>query len=362
MTGVRNIRSARVNCGMSITAINSLHEHYTLGLLAGCSSISDMSERGLLPFSKAHACRLLRQDPVPHQHALVRRLPHAPTGAFLAVDLLTIKHEGSRIEGVGRCYDSSSKGVFWGHTLVSSALVMPGAAPYLLGCDPFLDGYMCNPIYPQLTPTEAMLSVAGDVAIEGYNLRGVLIDAQFTTRLALRSLKHLPAPFVGRFRTNAKVFYNAKKLSVKQLAEQYLPGKARWYPKLRRYVKRLKVVIKEVGEVDLIIIWKAQGTGWYLTALISSFEAGIQEVIRAWDARWSQEVSHRFRKQSLALGKCQCFAFSAQLKHADLVIEAFNLVREERQQTPNLTWKQAKQQAAQRLENALLTEASRMVA
>lgn len=60
-------------------------------------------------------------------------------------------------------------------------------------------------------------------------------------------------------------------------------------------------------------------------------------------------MPHRFRKQSLALTCCQCLAFAAQLQHADLVSEAFNLIREQRQQDPSLTWKQAQQVAAQQL-------------
>ena len=104
---------------------------------------------------------------------------------------------------------------------------------------------------------------------------------------------------VGRFRTDAKVMFETQKLSVRDLAERFPPGKARWYPKLKRYVKRLEVVLEEVGVVDLIIIWKAQGYDWHLTALISTLKVGIQELVKAWNARWSLEVSHRTRKQNL---------------------------------------------------------------
>jgi hypothetical protein len=73
-----------------------------------------MAERGLLPFGKAYACKLLAQDPTPHKEALARRLAAAPQGAYLAVDLLQVEHQGERIEGVGRCYDTNSKVVMWG--------------------------------------------------------------------------------------------------------------------------------------------------------------------------------------------------------------------------------------------------------
>ena len=221
---------------------------------------------------------------------------------------------------------------------------------------------MSTPLYPKLTATEAMLTVAGDVTVAGAEVKGVVVDAEFTTRLGLRSLKHLPLPFVGRFRTNAKVMFEAQKVRVKELAERFPPGRARWYPKLKRYVKRLEVVLEEVGVVDLLIIWKAQGHGWHLTALISTLEAGIQEVVKVWGSRWSLEVSHRTRKQNLALGACQCFTYAPHLLHADLVIDAFHLIAQERERTPGLTWKQAQQQAATNLENVLLTRITHLAA
>ncbi len=119
-----------------------------------------MSERSLLPFGKSYACKLLAQHPTPHKDALVRRLVAAPQGTYLAVDLLKVEHQGEHIEGVGHGYDSNSKSVMWGHTLVSSGLVRPGEDPYLLHCDPFPDAPMSTERYPKLTATEAMLNVA----------------------------------------------------------------------------------------------------------------------------------------------------------------------------------------------------------
>lgn len=321
-----------------------------------------MAERGLLPFGKAYACKLLAQDPTPHKDALARRLVAAPQDAYLAVDLLKVEHQGERIEGVGRCYDSNSRGVMWGHTLVSSGLVTLGEDPYLLRCDPFIDELMSTERYPKLTATEAMLTVAGDVVSAGVKVKALLVDAEFTTRLGLRSLKALPLAFVGRFRNNAKVLFEAQHVRVKDLAKRFLPGKARWYPKLRRYIKRLEIVLAEVGVVQLLIIWKAQGFGWHLTTLISTLTAGIQEVFKAWSSRWSLEVSHRLRKQSLALGSCQCLTYAAHLQHAELVNRAFELMRLERQRTPCLTWKLAQQRAAETLRNALLTGGSCLAA
>ncbi len=171
----------------------------------------------------------------------------------------------------------------------------------------------------------------------------------------MRSLKFLGVPLVMRYRTNSKVLVGDEIVKVRELAERYPRGTARWYPKLQRYVKRLKVAIPEVGEVDLFIVWKHQRGGWYLTALASTLEGGVQAVMGVWNSRWSLEVSHRIRKQNLALGRCTCRSFAAHLRHADLVIEAFNLISEERQRSPGLSWRDAQRLAADRLESAMVT-------
>lgn len=347
---------------MSSIAISSLQKGYTLGLLSGCTSVTDMAERGFLPVSKQYACRLLAADPTPHQSALQRRLSDAPNGWLLAVDLLTVRHEGPRIEGVGRQHDSTRKDMSWGHTFTSSALVAPGQDPYLLRCDPYLSERMATQTYPKLTPSEALLNVVGDVITTSYEPTAVLADAQFCSRLTMRSLKAMGVAFVMRFKKSNKVMADAQILKASELAERYPPGLARWYRNLKRYVKRVEVVIEEVGVVDLLLVWKAQGVGWHLTVLVSTLPGGVQAVMRAWNARWSQEVSHRTRKQSLALGSCQCLAFAAHLQHADLVLEAFNLMRSERAAQPGVTWKVARSLAAERLRKSVLTGESRVAA
>lgn len=58
--------------------------------------------------------------------------------------------------------------------------------------------------------------------------RAVVFDAQFSTRLALRSLRFMGIPFVGRCRTDLWVVHR-KQRKVKGLARQFPPGRARYY-------------------------------------------------------------------------------------------------------------------------------------
>lgn len=59
---------------------------------------------------------------------------------------------------------------------------------------------MSSEHYPYLTPSETMLNVVGDVLLSGYKLKGVLVDAEFTSKLTLRSLAHFPTGIIGRLK------------------------------------------------------------------------------------------------------------------------------------------------------------------
>ena len=88
----------------------------------------------------------------------------------------------------------------------------------------------------------------------------------------------------------------------------------------------------------------------------------MQGVLEIWRLRWGLEVSHRLYKQSFGLGACVCRSYAAQLKHADLVIEAFLEVRRERARSPDLGWRRARERVAGRRRNASLTGPPALVA
>jgi hypothetical protein len=323
-------------------------------------TLLEMNTQGLLPYSHGYSASLLAQDAKPYKAGLARRLKRAPAGGVLAVDLLVVKQEGTLVQGVGEVYSSSDNGVVWGHNFVSSALVFAHQDAYPLQLAPFLSKSMATKTYPEFNATEGTLNIAGDVHEVGYEVKAVVFDAQFSTRLGLRSLKFLPMPFVGRCRTDLWLRLDKERVQVRTLAERYPPGKARYYKRFKYYAKRLAVELDEVGHVDLVLVWKAKGEDWACFALLSTLKAGIQDVLEVWSLRWDLEASHRLYKQNLGLGKCQCRRYPAQLKHADLVLDAFLELREERQRHPDLCWRKAQEQLSDRRRNAMLTDVSPM--
>lgn len=344
-------------------SINPFECGYVAGLLnLEHKTLREMASKDLLPYSHGYCAHLLASDPKPYRCSLPRRLQHAPKGGYLAVDLVTVDHPGEHIQGVGRVYSSSDKGVVWEHSFVSSALVFKDQDPLPLQLAPFPSQRMATDTYPKLSASEGLLTVAGDVLMAGYNAKAAVFDAQFSTRLGLRSLKFLPLPFVGRCRTDLWVWVGKERLQVRELADRYPPGRARYYKRFGWYAKRLKVFLDEVGKVDLLLVWKKKGYGWECFALLSTFDAGVQEVLLAWKLRWELEKSHRRYKQNLGLGKCQCRRYAAQLKHADLVLEAFLVIRRERLRHPGLSWRRAQERVGAGMGNGVLTERSRKAA
>lgn len=279
----------------------------------------------------------------------------------MAVDFTKVKHEGTSIEGVDRHH--SHEGIIWGHRFLTSALVFPdGCDPYALVAKAAPTRRMADEDHPYLTASEAMLTAVGDVLISGYEAKGVLVDAEFTSKLTLRSLPHFPGGIIGRFGSRTKVHYQGEELSGKILAERFPPGQSRYYRRFRCYAKRFTVFLTAVGKLDLIAICYPHKTGWKLSLLVSTIQAGLQELIAAFKSRWGLEVIHRTIKQNLAFAKCQCLALAAQLRHADWCLDALHRMRRRRQHDPSLTWKEAHKLVVKEAKDALVTELNAMAA
>ncbi len=122
---------------------------------------------------------------------------------------------------------------------------------------------METPLYPQKTPSEALLDEVFDLlALEpGLSLKAVVADAQFSGGLTLRSLLRAGVPFVGRMRSRVKVRpldsetgEVGEETRVGELLLAYPPGKARYYRRFGVYAKQVRVMWPQVGLVDLVLI------------------------------------------------------------------------------------------------------------
>lgn len=334
-------------------------EHaYITGLLTlEHKSLREMGRKGLLPCHPHHAAYRLASDPHPHQASLARRLQQAPQGWALAVDEVVVPKEGPLIQGLSRIWATSEKRVVWGLRFLSLSLVAGSHDPYPLGLWPLPPAPMATPDYPYRTPTQASLQALQRVLQTGYCPKVLLGDARMLKASTHPGLLLMGIGAVHRVRKDLKVSYRGQWLRADELAAQYKPGTgARYYRGFGLYAKRLRVERAEAGEVDLLMVWRGKDTGWELLVLLSSLqEAGVQEVLAYWKARWRQEVGHKGLK-ALGLGQCQARSYASQLKHADLTVEGYLLLWAERQREPTLSWREARERVGGRLKERLVTE------
>jgi len=240
-------------------------QRYELGLLESeHKSPSAIAACGQLGYSSSYGYRLLKQQAKPYEVSRQERLKQAPKGMYLAVDLVPVTHEGCWIEGVDRVYSSSDKAPVWGHNLLSSGLVRYGEDPYPLSLEGFPTQNMATDLYLYRTPGQALLQSVKVVTDAGYNLAGVVFDNQFAGKAHLAQLhtQPIPTPFVARARLNQKIEFETQRLSIRELGQQYPPRKAHYYKRFGWYVKRLKIKLDGVGELDLIIVWLPQQEGF----------------------------------------------------------------------------------------------------
>jgi len=301
-----------------------------------------MYKKGLLPCSIKHACRLLSQDKHADNTGLLRRLRTAPHDAYLAIDIFTSEHQGWKIEGLNKYYNGNS--VTWGLSFADATLVWTDKekSPYPLGFKSHLYKEMGSNQYRSLTPSELMLELTRKTN-KALRIKAVVFDGGITARPALKELKEEKIPFVGRIKTTNTITFQEREMSIKNLAQEFRPGIARWYKNLKCYAKRVKIKFSDVGEADLVIIWWEERKGNKLSVLVSTLETEVQEVIKVHKARWQDEVSHRLLKQSFGFEACQCQTYAAQLKHADLCLDAFHQVRAKKEEHLELSWREVQE-------------------
>ena len=340
---------------------------YTLNLLEQKPpSLHQLHANGSLPCTPTYAAKKLGAELHPGRTESLARARTAPENAFIAVDLVIVEHPGCNIQGVDLNYASSAKRAVLAHAFVSSALVYANKAhdpiPYRL--EPFLTSALATEEYPHRTAGVAFVETVTQARTDGVVFTAALVDAQFTDQITLGQLKDAKILLIGRYRTDIRVTFEGKTVGVRRLAERYKPGVSRFYKRFGCYVKRLRVTAPGAGDCDLLFVWKYLSDGSLdLCVLISTLEGlGVQTLLAAWKARWALEVAHRLYKQNFGLGACQARAFSFQLCHASLVLQAFFLVRLERVRCSSLSWRVAQARVAGSLRLAVLTEVKPLLA
>lgn len=252
------------------------------------------------------------------------------------------------MQGVDYHYSSTHKKPCLSQVFSSSALVKFNNDPTPLNLSYKVSQALETSDYPYMTATQSMVATVSHFKKLGLSFAGVLLDGEFGGDESIEFSQTHDIPVLVRAKRTLTVEFEGQHLTLAQLATQFDHTKCHPYAEFGWRAKRL-AVCRSGRAFDVLIIWRNVHGVWEAFFLISTFARteGMTTLLRGWKARWGIEVCHRYFKQSLGLGKCQCLDIQAQKNWAWCVLEAFHEVRQVRQRYPSMSWKQAQSFAAE---------------
>lgn len=354
-SGVEISRSHRYLCEMSKTRQTSISTALITALLGQQPSLhaaQQISGIGKTTFYTHFSTSDLRQ-----REGLDIRVRYAPTGAYLAIDFVTVPHTGHQIQGLNYHYHSSKNATCLSHQFTSTALVKRDHDPLPLEWRFKVSKALETKTYPYQTPTQAMKTVVNDCRQAKVSFAGVLLDGEFGRDEVLEFSVTQGIAVLIRAKNNMVVEFEGEPLSLKRLSERFDSQQGHLYQDVYWRAKRLPVKRKGLS-FDLIIIWRSVYGTWTPFFLFSTFgsRVSLHELLRAWKARWGIEVIHRFTKQSLGAGLCQCIDIQGHENWLYCVLEAFHRVLLIRRTVEGISWRRAKQLAHQEAQQLVKTE------
>lgn len=352
--GIEIPRSHGPFCEVTMPRTPSVSQSVITALLHRATSISAVVPYGTV--GKSTLCQSLAQETFASTADLKRRARNAPEGAFLAVDFVMVPHVGVEMEGVTYHYSGQAH-TRLGHQFTSAALVKFGEDPV-----PLLERFKVSQRletsqYPYRTATQEMIHTVNACRTAGVPIAGLLLDGEFGRDAAVTFSQETQIAVLIRAKASMTVQFEGESLTLDALGQKFPPQRCHLYDAFGWRVRRLRVS-REVGDFDVLIVWRKVHGEWTRFFLFSTFDATVTvgALLRAWKARWGIEVIHRYIKQNLGLGRCRCRTIQAQENWAWCVVEAFHAVLKIRREEPGRTWRSAQQRAALEAKTDVLTE------
>lgn len=291
---------------------------------------------------------------------------------YLSFDFTYQSHSSYKIEGMDLYYSNAKKTSILAHKFASSAFILPyqehAPLPFqlqlnvskALECskDTQTDKIPKNGVYyPYQTPIERIVSHVQQARAIGIECVGVVVDAEFTSKDNLNELYKAKIEVIGRIKKTNIIEYAGERMSIQKLVGLFPFIRCALYPSVGWRSKSVSVTLAGLDQkqVKITIVWRKNKGEWIPFFLISTnMETTTGEVIRSWRKRWQIEVLHRLYKQNFGLPCCQFKSYATHQHHANLVIEAYWLAREERERDRRISWREARRRAGENLKNQLL--------
>ena len=340
---------------MSLSRPSSIPFAFITGLLSRTSAAHEVA--ALTHVGASQVAATLTAKTFWSDHDLSTWAKNSPANAYLVFDFVMVEHYGTEMQGLEFQYCGGSSITAFSHRFSSLAFVKPGHDPVALGFDYAVSRNLQTEAYSYFTASQLLIASIECVREKGICFRGVVVDAEFTSDEVISYCLDNKVSLLGRIKSNRKVIYDGKHLSLNTLAELFPPRDCHYTSKFKWRSKRVKVILGG-REMEIVINYRKQNGVWKAFFLVSTFppeEITLGELLRAWKARWGIEVIHRLVKQNLSFGKCRYRHIMAHRNWAYLVVEALHAVLDVRKRNPGLTWRAAQLQAAQEHQEVVRT-------
>lgn len=261
------------------------------------------------------------------------------------------------MEGLDYQYSSSHHSAKLSHKFSNMTLVKAGHLPTPIQIKYAVSKNLATETYSYLSPVESLKASVKHAIKLGINFVGVIADGEFSSQEAIQFHKDEGINFLGRIKSNRKVEFEGKKLSLKELAQQFTYKHCHYDEKTGWRSKKLNVKIEDY-EVSILIIFRKDKGVWKPFFLVSTFanDYSMAELVRIWKSRWGIEVVHRFIKQNLGFSKSQALTIQAQQNWVNAVLDAFIAVLTTKREKQLKNWRAAQEISAQYYAECAVTE------
>jgi len=234
-------------------------------------------------------------------------LKHLNQAQIMAIfdDSRNTKLYAKEIEGLDVGFDSSTKKIMLGFTIVN-ALLTDGNIDIPVNCMQYVNKELAQGSY--MNKGEIAITIISEL-IKTFNLQRVLADAHYATEKVFKFLCEHSLNFLMKIPRNRKVIVNSKNDQLQNMLKL----------KKNQRTAYTKAEIYGISLYFYVIKLETKATVYFVSnGLINPYE-----VYQLYKLRWNIEIFHRVAKQQLGLGDCQMRASEKQRQHALFVMYAY---------------------------------------
>jgi hypothetical protein len=267
----------------------------------------------------------------------------------IALDNVLIDHDGKLIEDVGWFWDHAEERHKIAHDYLFVNYVCSSGKRYPMEFRRFKKRDQCVTTGETFQDHGVLFRQLVDFAIEHEIPGDFVFDSYFTHAENLNYIHGQtdsggwPRGYVGDLKSNRKIWYRGREISVEALAASIPPADRKEVRRgdQRQWYFTCTLSIPGVNhKVRIVILWHHRRDAHPCKILVTNrINWEITRILRVYRQRWTgTETFHRDSKQELGMGDCQLRDGQGQTRHMYLVMLAYSLLMRQLRQSRAKEW------------------------